>query len=105
MSLRKYANRRDENEKEIVNALEQVGCTVYRLDQPVDLAVGRNGITMFIEVKNPDKPKKDRQLTKAQREFFADWKGQVCKVETAAEAIEVVQRLTRRDHDQTKLPT
>jgi hypothetical protein len=91
--LNRYAKQRDENEKEIVAALESIGCTVYQLDQPVDLLVGRGATNVLMEIKNPAKPRADRQLTPNQRRFFASWKGQVCKVETVEEAIEVVQRI------------
>lgn len=94
VSLNRYAKRRDENEAEIVKALESIGCTVHRLDTPVDLLVGRGAANLLIEVKNPDKPRGDRQLTEGQRKFFAAWKGQVCQVETVDEAIKVVTRIT-----------
>ncbi len=86
--------RRDENEKEIIAALESIGCTVFRLDYPVDLLCGRGGRNILIEVKNPDKPKSDRKRTAAQRKFFKDWQGQVRVCETAEEAIELVTKLT-----------
>lgn len=96
VSLNRYAKQRDENEPEIVAALESIGCTVQRLDQPVDLLVGRGANNVLMEVKNPAKIPSQRRLTKAQKTFFKTWRGQVCKVETAEEAIEVVQRLTRK---------
>ena len=82
--------RRDENEPEIVQALEAIGCTVLRQDFPCDLAVGYRARNFYIEVKNPNKPKRDRQLTKTQKQFFASWKGQVRVVETPEEAIKLV---------------
>jgi hypothetical protein len=94
MSLNRYAKRRDDNEEEIIKALESIGCTVYRLDQPVDLLVGRGAKNILIEVKDGGKPPSARKFTKTQRDFFKGWQGQVCKVETVEEAIEVVQRLT-----------
>ena len=94
MSLNRYAKQRDENEKEIVAALESIGCTVVRLDTPVDLLVGRGGKNILLEIKNSQLPPSRRKKTKAQREFFAHWKGQVRVVETVEEAISVVQELT-----------
>ena len=45
--------RRDDNEYEIIQALEAIGCTVRRLDRPVDLLVGYRASNYLIEVKNP----------------------------------------------------
>lgn len=86
--------RRDENEKEIIDALESIGCTVYQMDTPCDLLVGRGGRNMLIEIKNPLKPKGDRKKTPAQREFFKTWKGQIAIIETEDQAIGLVTRLT-----------
>ena len=89
VSLNRYAKRRDENEESIVNALEAIGCTVVRLDTPVDLLCGRGGKNILLECKMP----KGRN-TKPQQRFYADWKGQVRVVTTPEEAIAAVQGLT-----------
>jgi len=89
MSLNRYAKRRDENEPEIIDALEAIGCTVVPLDQPVDLLCGRGGRNILLEVKMP----KGRN-TRNQTDFFAEWQGQVRVVRTPEEAIEAVQTLT-----------
>ncbi len=85
---------RDENEPEIIAALEAIGCTVWPLHTPVDLLVGRGAVNILMEVKNPAKPKSSRKKTKLQKEFFASWNGQVRIVETAEEAIKLVTELT-----------
>jgi hypothetical protein len=85
VSLSRYANRRDANEKEIVAALEKIGCTVYQLDTPVDILVGYRAKNYLIEIKT-----KKGKTTEAQREFFASWKGQVRIVRTVDEAIKLV---------------
>ena len=89
----RYAARVDENQKEIVNALEKIGCKVIVIGRPVDLLVGYRAHNFLIECKNPDSRygSKD-ESTPTQRKFFADWKGQVRKVYTAEEAIELVTR-------------
>jgi len=89
MSLNRYAKRRDENEESIVNALEAIGCTVVRLDSPVDLLCGRGGTNILLECKMP----KGRN-TKPQQRFFSGWKGQARVVRTPEEAIEAVTALT-----------
>ncbi len=88
-----YAGKsRDGNEKEIVAALETIGCTVYRLDEPADLLVGRGAKNVLLEVKQPGKEnRKDQEDQKAKR---AAWKGQIAVVSTVMEAIDVVTKIT-----------
>lgn len=88
--MKRYAMRRDENEPEIVQALEAIGCTVFRLDFPCDLLVGYRAKNFLVEVKDSGKIPSKRQLTKTQEQFFKAWKGQVRKVETPEEAIRLV---------------
>ena len=87
----RHRTKRDDNEQEIVNALESIGCTVHRLDTPVDLLVGYRHFNFLIECKNPDTDygRKDRS-TPTQRQFFTDWRGQVRKVSGPEEAIQLV---------------
>lgn len=82
---RGFADRRDQNEPEIIKALEQIGCSVHQLDQPLDLLVGYRGITYLLEIKT-DKGK----LTKGQADFIPDWRGQLAVVRTTQQAIDIV---------------
>ena len=97
MSLNRYAKRRDENEAEIVAALETIGCTVWRLDNPVDLLVGRGAVNILIEVKDGAKSPSRRRRTPLQRKFMESWKGQVCVVENPLQAISIVTDLTTKN--------
>ena len=92
MSTLRYAKQRDANEKEIVDALESIGCTVFRLDTPVDLLVGYRARNYLIEVKAPK-----GRLTKTQQDFIPAWKGQVRVLETVDEAIELVTQAYGRE--------
>lgn len=87
----KYARRADGNQAEIIKALREAGCAVcptHTVGQGFpDLVVDYHGKTCLIEVKDPSKPKSDRQLTPAQKEFHASWTGPIFVVETAMEAI------------------
>ena len=87
----RYAQKKDDNESEIVNDLEKIGASVEVLGSPVDLLVGYRARNFLIEVKNAatDYGKNDRG-TGAQRQFFADWKGQVRKAYTSEEAIDLI---------------
>lgn len=89
----KYAQSVDGNQKEIIDALEKIGCTVVAIGTPVDILVGYRARNFLIEIKDPDSSygKKD-QGTKAQRDFFATWQGQVRVCRSAEEAIRLVTR-------------
>ena len=87
MSKLRYAKQRDANEKEIIAALESIGCTVFRMDTPCDLLCGYRSRNFLIEVKSPG-----GRLTKAQQDFIPAWKGQIRVLETIDEAIELVTK-------------
>lgn len=88
MSLNRYAKRRDDAEPGIIAALKAQGCSVYQLDQPLDLLVGfedREGRrrTFVIEVKNPLGPRggtNGSELTAGQEDFLREWRGDVTAV-------------------------
>jgi len=90
----KYAARVDENQKAIAQALRQAGASVAECHAVgagfPDLCVGWQGKTYLIEVKNPAKPKSQRQLTDAQVRWHNEWRGHVAVVETIREALESI---------------
>lgn len=93
MGLSRYANQRDSNEKEIVQALERIGASVYRLDKPCDLLVGYRGVNWLIEVKLPKGPRggeSHSHLNDSQVDFQRGWRGQFDVVRSAAEAVFLV---------------
>ena len=51
MSLNRFDKRRDANQREIVQALEQVGAEVWILDRPCDLAVWFRRAWHLLETK------------------------------------------------------
>ena len=71
----KYAQRVDTNQKEIVDALRSIGCTVEVIGRPVDLLVGHRGNNYLIEVKQRGKEKRKDQQD--QRDWMLAWRGQV----------------------------
>ncbi len=83
--MKRYGNKRDANEKEIVEALRAIGCSVYYMDKPVDLLVGYRARNFLLECKTDN-----GKLTKDQKAFFPEWRGQVRVVKSAEEAIRVV---------------
>lgn len=90
----RQAARVDENQPDIVEALRKVGATVYIVGRPLDLLVGFRKKNWLLEVKDPDKPKADRQLTPFQKTFFDTWRGQRDKVETSEQAIKIITEQT-----------
>ncbi len=87
--------RTDGNQSHIVNGLRAFGASVYvgsSLGKGFpDLVVGYSGRNYLIEVKDPSKPRADRQLTPDQVAFRASWKGQYSVVETLEQAIEEIK--------------
>lgn len=79
------ANKRDANERDIINALEAIGCVVVQLDKPVDLLVGYQARNYLIEVKGAR-----GKLTPEQKYFMRTWKGQVRVVRDAEEALDFI---------------
>lgn len=81
----KYAQRTDSNQQEIIDALEQIGCTVEVIGRPLDLLVGYRKKNFLIEVKT-----EKGKHTEAQKLFFETWRGQFRTVRTVEEAINLV---------------
>lgn len=98
------ATRPDTDQPEIVKRLKQAGFSVELIGRPLDLLIGREGVTLLAEVKGRPGPKggvsgKGRQLRDSQRKFIEEWRGSrplvlvldSC-VEKALEAIEGERR-------------
>ena len=81
------AAKRDKNEQGIIEALEQVGATVYRAngkDFP-DLVVGFRGLNYLIEVKYLY-----GKLSKGQHRWHESWLGQRAVVWNIEQALQVI---------------
>jgi len=87
-----YAKARDENEREIVATLHDIGASVYRLHVPCDLLVGFRGATFLLEVKRP----KGGKLTELQEAFVQSWRGSdVHIVRNPSEALVAIGAISR----------
>lgn len=75
MTARRYFHRTDQNLSGIVEAYRQKGCTVDVTNGKWDLTIGYGGLCDLVEVKNPEKPKRDQRYTKAQVKFRETWTG------------------------------
>jgi len=87
------AARIDENQPEIVKALRVSGNAVEVIKMPSDLLVARNGITVIVEVKNPEKEPSKRRLTDQERDFYDRWPGMYCVIETFDDVLELSKAL------------
>jgi hypothetical protein len=83
-----YKNKRDYNEPEIVDALQKHGFSVYRLDQPVDLVIGKGGQTWIAEIKMPWK-----DLNANQRKFYDAWRGNKLVLRTITDVAEFAKTI------------
>lgn len=88
------AARVDDNQRQIVDALRRVGCSVWSLAGVgkgfPDLAVGFRGRNLFLEVKDGSKPPCKRKLTPDEEAFHASWRGHVAVVESVEDALKIV---------------
>jgi len=82
------AARKDDNEKEIVQALRDAGATVWIIELPVDLLVGYKNHTFLMECKANTK----KRLTTLQADFFQHWTGgTLCRVDGPRAALEMIR--------------
>lgn len=92
--------RTDTNQKQIVDVLRSMGCSVFVLSKVghgcPDLMAGTSGINILIEVKDGTKPPSQRKLTADEQKFHDEWQGWVTIVKSVTEAIDLVNRVRRR---------
>lgn len=90
----KYAAKIDANQTEIVKALRKAGATVFITSTVAkgfpDLVVGYNGINYLVEVKNGNKAPSEQKLKPHQIELHANWKGQICVVNSVDTALKAI---------------
>ena len=89
----RLAARVDANQAEIVSALKQIvgSDNVFNLKEPVDLMVAYGGRNILMEVKG-----EKGKLTPKQDIFFNNWQGQVDIVRNVQDAIDVINKATKR---------
>lgn len=81
-----YKNKRDGNEAVIVDAFRKHGCTVERMDKPMDLLIGYRGTTRLVEVKLEGKTLNDKQT-----EWADEWRGDLTIVRSVEDVEETVR--------------
>jgi hypothetical protein len=84
----------DANQREIVKALQSIGCSVAPLSTVgngmPDLLVGHKGRNLLLECKDGEKAPSARKLTPDQEAWHAAWKGQTAIVYSVDDAIKAV---------------
>jgi hypothetical protein len=89
----------DDNQKEIVKALRNLGCSVQHLHNVgagcPDLLVGYKGFNILLEVKDGNKSPSQQKLTPDQIIWHRDWRGHVNVVNSSEQAIIAVLTTAR----------
>lgn len=97
----KRAAKIDANQKQIVTALRQIGCSVQSLAVVgrgvPDLLVGHRGRNYLLELKDGSKPASARKLTEDQVAWHRNWRGQIVVVKSIEEALLFLQAGGRTD--------
>jgi hypothetical protein len=93
MALSRFGNKRDANERDIVDGLRRIGASVECIDVPCDLIVGFRNQSFLLEVKAQAGPRgglSHAKQTASQREFAARWRGHYAVVRTLDEALAAI---------------
>ena len=89
----------DENQREIVKTLRNMGCTVQHLHSVgkgcPDILVGYKGFNILIEIKDGDKSPASQKLTPDQVIWHRSWFGQVDVVNNKDQAVLTVLKIAR----------
>ena len=89
------ANRIDDNQSIIVEALRKSGAYVRIVTMGhgvPDLLVGYKGYTLLLEVKDGNKSPSQRKLTGAEQKFFNEWTGGILAiVESVEDALAILK--------------
>jgi hypothetical protein len=61
-----------------------------------DLCIGRNGITVLLELKDGTRPLSQRALTEAEERWHSSWAGCAAVANSPEEALKIAEELTRK---------
>ena len=86
--------RVDDNQREIVDALRGVGCSVQHLHEVgrgcPDILVGFRGINYLFEIKDGNKIPSRQKLTPDEEKWHQLWNGRVITVNSADNAFKAI---------------
>lgn len=91
------AKRADRNQPELVEILRKIpGISVAHThivgDGFGDLVIGWKGKNFLIEVKDPKQPPSRRKLTRDEKKFHEQWKGQIAVAETLEQILNIINQ-------------
>ncbi len=91
----RYARKVDANQKRVTAELRKRGFSVALTHtlgggRP-DFTVGRWGVSVDVELKDPAKPPSQRKLTPAEAKWHGAWKGCAMIAETAEEIVDFME--------------
>lgn len=93
----RLAAKVDTNQPMMVMVLRKLGYSVAVTSQLgkgfPDLVVGRRGVNVLVEVKDPDKPPSKRKLTADEMEWHDKWKGIVITAQTVDDVVQAFSSL------------
>jgi Holliday junction resolvase len=94
---KKYASKVDANQKEIIQAFRQMGCSVAPTHNAgkgfPDLVVGFQGVNFMVEIKDGNKPPSAQKLTPDQIKFHDEWRGQICIVNCVDDCVDLLNNV------------
>ena len=86
--------RVDANQKQIVESLRKIGCSVTVLSMVgkgcPDILVGKDGKNFLFEIKDGEKVPSQKKLTPDEVKFRDNWRGQVDIVESINDAVAII---------------
>lgn len=87
--MKQWANRVDANQQQIIQCLQQIGCSVQTLNKVgcgcPDIMVGYDGFNYLMEIKMPK-----GKCNQIQQEYHDSWMGQIAVVHNFDEALLVM---------------
>jgi len=96
------AKRIDDNQNQIVKAFRDRGCTVLVMSMvgkgAPDIAVGIEGRNWFFEIKDGEKFLSQQKLTKHEKEWHDNWKGQVDVISSIEDIDSFFRWIIESDH-------
>ncbi len=95
--------RIDANQPAIVAAVRKLGGSfqhTYQIPGALDGIIGYRGVDVRVEIKDPEKPKSERRLTRAEQDVFDLWKGRRPEV---IETVDDIRALFKKIDDEKPL--
>lgn len=96
--MRKRA-RIDMNQPEIVSTFRYLGFSVAITSMMgngfPDIVIAKFGRTWLVEIKDGNKPPSARELTEDEKDFHAEWKGEIFIVESMDQAVALGIKLNK----------